>query len=229
VDDAVFSAWSVLRAPGEVRVVNVFDGVPPPGPAPRWDRITGSLDRAEAMRARLVEDRAALALAGRDAVGLGLLELQYRDGPGCDAVDEALAEAARGASTIYAPAGIGGHADHLLVRNAALELATREGVALCLYADLPYAVKFGWPHWVTGAEPEPHLVPDAAWQPWLEAASPDGESLRPRPVALDERDSALKLEAMRAYRSQFAACNGGPLDQLADPRVLRFELLWEVS
>ena len=70
LDDAVLSAWSVLRRPGDVRVVNVCTAVPPPGPAPPWDQLTGARDAAERMRERLDEDREALAKAGREAVAL---------------------------------------------------------------------------------------------------------------------------------------------------------------
>src|SRR4029079_4464549 len=79
-DDAVLSCWHVLRAPETVVVVNVFAGAPPEGsPLGWWDRRTGAHDSRDRVRARAREDRAALALAGRTAADLDLLEAQYRD------------------------------------------------------------------------------------------------------------------------------------------------------
>jgi hypothetical protein len=80
LDDAVLSCWHVLTAPGEVRVMTVFAGVPTEMTAPAWwDRYTGATDSAERVRERIEEDRRALALAGRMAVNLSFLDEQYRD------------------------------------------------------------------------------------------------------------------------------------------------------
>jgi LmbE family N-acetylglucosaminyl deacetylase len=40
---------------------------------------------------------------------------------------------------MLAPAGIGGHADHLALRETARDLAERRGLAVAFYEDLPYA------------------------------------------------------------------------------------------
>jgi hypothetical protein len=79
LDDAVLSAWSVLRRAGPVVVVNACDAVPPAGILGPYDRAKGAADSAEFARLRLAEDREALALAGREPVGLGFLDAQYRD------------------------------------------------------------------------------------------------------------------------------------------------------
>src|SRR3954451_1887783 len=119
-DDAVFGCWSVLTGPGDVLVVNVFDGVPSPGGVTLWELITGCTDSAEAMRERRREDAAALALAGRRSVGLGLLDQQYRHAPPRrGSLEAALVAAVPAASAVYAPAGIGGHADHVSVAAVA--------------------------------------------------------------------------------------------------------------
>lgn len=64
-------------------MVNVLPGVPDPdhGGDPWWDRLTGASDSVARMRDRRAEDREALALAGRTALDLDLLEGQYRDEP----------------------------------------------------------------------------------------------------------------------------------------------------
>jgi LmbE family N-acetylglucosaminyl deacetylase len=229
LDDAIFSAWSVLRRPAQVLVVNVCAGVPDPGPAPRWDRMTGATDRAEAVRARVAEDERALALAGRRPLNLGFLDAQYRDAPLSPAeVANAVRAVAPAASELHAPAALGGHPDHAAVREAALALAER-GPRLLLYADLPYATGYGWPHWVTGAAPVPHIVPEANWKRWLEPLVRRGARLEPAAQELGDTEAEAKLEAMRAYRTQFTATNGGPFDRLAHPLVLGFELRWSVA
>src|SRR5205807_10094736 len=76
LDDAVLSCWSVLDAPGDVVVVTVFTGGPPPGTLTEWDRDSGAADSAERMIQRVEEDRAALRVAGREPVHVGLLEGQ---------------------------------------------------------------------------------------------------------------------------------------------------------
>lgn len=212
LDDALLSAFSALPA----RVVNVCTALPPAGTLTRWDRITGASDSRAHMQERLDEDRAALAAAGADAVALGFLDAQYRDEPlEPDALRASIAAALEGATEVWAPAGVGDHVDHVQVRDAAIEL----GVPLRLYAELPYAVKFGWPAWVTGEPADPHLVPDAGW------ALPEGLG-EPAIHALSEADVQRKLHALRLYRTQFAALSRGNLGHIAHPAVIRHEVSW---
>ena len=212
LDDALLSAFSALPA----RVVNVCTALPPPGTLTRWDRITGAADSRAHMQARLEEDRAALATVGAEAVALGFLDAQYRDEPlEPDALRASIAAALEGATEVWAPAGVGEHVDHVQVRDAAIEL----GVPLRLYAELPYAVKFGWPAWVTGEPADPNLVPDAGW------ALPDGVG-EPAIHALSESDVQRKLHALRLYRTQFAALSRGNLGHIAHPAVIRHEVSW---
>ena len=221
LDDAVIDCWSVLTAPGELNVVNVFAGVPPPGRTTHWDRIVGAADSAELMRSRIEEDRAALARPGRTPVNLDFLEYQQREDrrpPTLGAIDAAVTGVVQAASRLYAPAVLGTpHPDHLRVRAYALACA-EAGIPVELYADLPYAVVYGWPHWVTGEARHPHLDVDAYW-----GEQPSGE---PRVVALDDAEAAAKLDAMRAYATQFPSLDRGPIGLLSNPRVHRFEVYW---
>lgn len=223
LDDAVLSAWSVLSGPGEVRVVNVFTAIPEEGAPPWWDRMVGADDSRALMERRIAEDAEALALAGREPRNLGFPDRQYRDGQPLDtsAVMAALAPELAGAGTVYAPAGLGLHSDHVAAREAVRTLGTR----VFLYADLPYATRFGWPHWVTGAEPRADLRPEALWEEHL-AGVPCGEA---RVAELSRDEAARKLRAMEAYRTQFAALNAGPLEQLRNPDLLPYEVFWEVA
>lgn len=223
LDDAVLSAWAPLTRLAGTRVVNICSQLPPSGPAPRWDRLTGATDAAERMRERLVEDTEALELAGVEpAVGLDFLDAHYRSGPiDPAALREAIEAAVPATSELWAPAGIGAHADHLQVRQAALELAAGGGPPVRLYAELPYAVKYGWPSWVTGHAGPRGLDLDA----WLADYLPGDGGLPPaQPCELSEREAARKLAAAQCYGTQWHALRLSASVPLDDPRVLRYEL-----
>jgi LmbE family N-acetylglucosaminyl deacetylase len=230
-DDAVLSAWSALRRDGDVVVVNVFSGIPEAGIVGRVDRMLGATDSAQHMRVRIDEDARALALAGRDRdrVNLGLLDGQYREtATSHTAIRDAIEQAAPAAAWICAPAGLGGHDDHTAVRDVALEMARDASLPLTLYADLPYAIEWGWPAWVTGAPPRPFLVPEARWDRDLDGMSVSRDCLLPRVEALEATEATRKLEALETYRTQFSWLNAGPLDRLRNPEVLGYELHWDV-
>jgi LmbE family N-acetylglucosaminyl deacetylase len=225
LDDAVFSCWHLLDSEHDVSVVNVFAGVPPAGtPLPRWDRITGARDPVERVRDRLKEDRAALALAGRKATNLRLVEAQYRRSrPTLEEVFPPIRMRLAGGQRLVAPAGIGGHSAHRLVRAAAFLLAA-EGFPVSFFADVPYATEFGWPAWATGAGRDALLDVDSAWsedvEPLLEAG------YEPRAVTLDEDAQRRKVEAMRRYKTQFAALEAGGQRRLTHPDLVRCEVVW---
>ncbi len=116
----MLSCWSVLTGQREVQVVNLFAGVPQPGQAGVWEAVSGCADSAERARARMTEDALALARAGRTAMNLALLDISFRrrrPEPSLAALDGALASHVQSASRVFAPAGIGGHADHVLARR----------------------------------------------------------------------------------------------------------------
>jgi LmbE family N-acetylglucosaminyl deacetylase len=227
-DDAVFNCWSVLAAGRPVTVVNVFAGVPTPGSVTPWDRICAAGDSAAHMRARLAEDRAALAGLGSAPVCLPLPEEQYRaTPPTLRDLDRALTAAAPRACAVYAPAAVGAsHADHRLVRSLARAIG-RSGVPVTLYADLPYAARHGWPHWVTGSAPPPHLDVDAYWEGLVRAVPEIGDIRAAHVVRLDADTATRKLGAMRSYATQFRALDWGGL--LSDPVTHGHEVFWSLG
>ena len=132
-DDAVLSAWSVLRAPGELTVVNVFAGVPDVGLPRRADRLVRATDSRVHVRARLAEDREALELAGRTPLNLDFLDEQHRHtDPEAAELEAELTEQLPQASALYAPAGIRGDRDHELVRRRAGPGAAQRGAGRAL-------------------------------------------------------------------------------------------------
>lgn len=225
-DDAVLSCWSALVAPGEVVVANLFTGRPAHGVLADYDRIAGASSSAELMDAREAEDAAALALAGRRPTNLGFLEDQYRSrAPAVGELLERLAERVAGARSVLAPAAIGQHPDHVLARNVAIALRAA-GWPVAFYADLPYCATYGWPAWVTGTPADPHLVADAPWGRALAALRREGIEPIAEVRRLDAAEQAAKLAALRRYATQYPTLARGPLDVLAEPAVLGFEVRW---
>ncbi|HEY4428661.1 MAG TPA: PIG-L family deacetylase [Solirubrobacteraceae bacterium] len=228
-DDAVLDCWAVLAGRDEVNVVNVFAGVPEPGRLTLWDAITGAEDSAERARERLAEDALALAAAGRRSIALPFLDTQYRrtGPPALGKIDRAVTVHVREVSRVYAPAALGSHPDHVLARRYARMLALG-GVPVTLYADLPYCILHGWPHWVDGRAPDPHRNVDAFWLSFLEDV-PEMPPLRSAEVVrLTPEQAAAKLAAMQAYRTQYPALSYGATGLLDDPALHGFEVRWNL-
>jgi LmbE family N-acetylglucosaminyl deacetylase len=218
LDDAVLSAWSVLRRPAAVTVVNICAGIPPAGLGTPWDRLTGARDGAERVRERLDEDRAALAHAGREAIHLDFLDEQYRAGPlDPDALMRAIAAAVPAAGELWAPAGVGAHSDHVQVREAALALAAAGGPPVRLYAELPYVVRYGWPEWVGGRRARTGLDLDG----WLRAYLPEGTRVPGETHELPRAEVRAKLRALREYRTQWIALDDARV--VSRRRAIRYE------
>jgi hypothetical protein len=227
LDDAVLNCWSVLAGGEPVVVVNVFAGLPPAGAPAEWDRLSEARDARSRMAERHEEDREALGAVGASAVNLGLLEEPYRGwrSPSLASIDGALAEQVASASRVYAPLGVT-HTDHKLVRRHALGIGAG-GVPVTLYGEVPQGSLYGWPHWATGERPRRYLVPEAHWEDALVQAGLD-PAARPRVARLDDEQSAAKLRALEAYRTQFPALDGGPIGVLRNRAIRDFELFWDV-
>jgi hypothetical protein len=230
-DDAVLSCWHVLASAGEVLVVNVFAGEPVAGALGWWDRLAGATDSATAVRARIEEDRRALALAGRTAVNLPFLDSQYRQG---DQAPGEIVEALRGilvaGARIYAPASLGDHhRDHIAVRAAALALQA-EGADVALYADLPHATVDGWPLWVLNGGSSSGADPAAErWAAELETTGIPVERMDATAHRLPAETHASKLDAVLTYGSQIAPLQQVYGSSLEDPRLLGFEVAWRLA
>ena len=227
LDDAVLSCWHVLTKRGELMVINVFAGVPAGLDAPGWwDRHTGATDSAERVRERIEEDRRALALAGRTAVNLGFLDEQYRhEAPPLAALTEQIERLLAPGARICAPAALADHADHVLVRAAALELRAA-GFAVSLYADLPHATVHGWPAWVTGRSAQ--AAKDLAGAMWDAVLAGTG-AMTPAVHHLHVEDHARKLTAVRMYGTQLQALRELAGRPLTDPATLGYEVAWSTA
>jgi len=227
LDDAVLSLWHLLAGDGEVAVLNVFGGSPEGHRRDAWwDRLTGAPDSVARMAERRAEDRAALALAGREPADLDFLDGQYRDAePRLETLVDRIAQAAP-EGLLLAPVGLDRHRDHVLVRAAALELQGR-GREVGLYADIPHATVYGWPAWILGEPPDPLLDPGAYWEA---AMAGTGIALRDLPAdvrVLTPEALERKVAAVRAYRTQLPALEA-QFGVLA-PEVLGREVTWRLT
>jgi LmbE family N-acetylglucosaminyl deacetylase len=230
-DDAVLDCWGLLASGRELKVVNVFAGTPAPGRLTIWDATTGAEDSAQRAGERIAEDALAQARADRSPLNLAFLDAQYRGPPPAPSLEEldlALTTHATSASRVYVPAGLGGHVDHLLTRRYG-RMLLRTGMRVELYADLPYCILHGWPHWVDGRAHETNRNVDAFWSSFLEDV-PEMPTLRSAHVErLDDAAAAAKLEAMSCYRTQFPCLSYGARGLLSDPEIHRFEVRWELT
>lgn len=227
LDDAVLSCWHLLCGPGEVEVINVFAGSPPPGTgATWWDRLTGATDSVARMDERRAEDREAFAFAGRTAICLDFLDGQYEptDQP-VGAITARLHELIDPDAIVYAPAALGDHDDHEQVRSAALALASA-GLTVRLYADHPHAVRRGWPAWIDGSDTQAGRAAAAHWDQRLGDVDlvPD----RPELHFLDDAERERKLHAVSAYRTQVRAL-GETFGDIDGFPAFPLEIVWTLS
>ncbi|MFM9615630.1 PIG-L deacetylase family protein [Streptomyces niveiscabiei] len=155
-DDAQLALGStVFRFGG--RVVDVFSHE-------TWTRVPYYQDRPElASRLLIEEERVACHVLGADLTLLGHLDganrPAWREGflPGADAADEVrstepelferitddLDRELSDGSLVLAPLAVGGHVDHLLVREAVCELVANKSVEperVVFYEDMPYSL-----------------------------------------------------------------------------------------
>jgi LmbE family N-acetylglucosaminyl deacetylase len=220
-DDAVLSAWSLLGS--GTTVVTVFTGDPADPTPGHWDAVCGLTSSHEAMRRRRLEDRQALEALDVQVEQLDLVESQYADraSPAAVSAEIAVSLPSR-CELLVAPAGIGGHPDHLKVRAAATEMACALGIPLELYAEMPYAVQYGWPRAVDGHGPGGAADPMAGWTAFLPA-----EATAMRAIALSPDEQRAKRRSAEVYETQWAALNGLGLLEL--DAFWAYEVRWTLK
>ncbi|WP_067460278.1 PIG-L deacetylase family protein [Actinomadura macra] len=237
LDDAAFSASVPLTQPG-TQVVTVFAGSPPKSiTLTHYDRITGARSSHERYRERIAEDDRAMDVFGCAQVRCDELDDQYRDGPiDQERLFDRLEPFLKTAGEIWIPAAIGNHPDHVTVRDTLLDglerrrsaagAPTGSGADLRLYADLPYSIKYGWPSWVTGAEPRPYLDIDywLADQMTRNGLDPARLTREVRRLSADAR--ARKDRAVREYRTQLPGLGLDPAHTSRWDEFVGYEVFW---
>ncbi|GAA3216451.1 hypothetical protein GCM10010532_043870 [Dactylosporangium siamense] len=202
--------------------MTAFAGVPAPGTPPSaWDLLTGGEEPGPRVLRRRAEDHRALAGTGCEPVHLDFVGAVHR-GAALDpaALRTALAEAIGAGDPVYVPAAIGGHPDHVATRDAALAVCADRRVLL--YADQPYAVRFGWPAWVGGRAPAGGLDVDRWLGAQLAALTPGP----PEVVRLEGTARAAKVRAVVEYRSQLAALTASAGHDFPNGPEWGYEVIW---
>lgn len=212
LDDAVLGCAGLLAAcPGSI-VCTVFAGEPASPMHTEWDEASGFADSHEALQARRLEDRRALALCRAEPLWLDFLDAQYGSTPAVEAVSDTLAAQFARFDT-YLPVCPFGfwHPDHELVGAACrLLLRTRRVFRYIAYEDaihraMPGALRAGFE------------------QLEADGLSASATSARPFGGASARWLAALKGRAVRAYSSQMRAFAPFPSD------VARAERYWLVE
>jgi LmbE family N-acetylglucosaminyl deacetylase len=206
-DDAVFSLGGfIATVPERVIVVTVFAGTPAEGTTGHWDRRSRFKTAAEAMRARALENEAALAVLDVPRAGivnLDFLDRQYRDDKVPDArLRSAIAEALRHAVrhhgeplNVFAPAS-GWHPDHRLVTDSIVGLWNAEELPdtdLFLYQDQPYAY----------LELRRRTLAPLRFATFGVAKNRHRVAARPHWLEFDKTQASRKRKAAERYKSQF--------------------------
>jgi LmbE family N-acetylglucosaminyl deacetylase len=189
-DDGVFACGALLAMfPGSV-VATVFAGTPPTyEPFTEWDRAGGFAPGDDVMALRRDEDARALNILAAKPVWLPFLDSQYRNTPSAGAVADALSGVVQHCSprAIAFPLGLF-HSDHVLVREAMLQLAAGTAMPpLVAYADALY-----------------RRIP-RAMETQVAALAGRGFELQTRVEPATPRASALKRAAVDCYGSQLRA------------------------
>ena len=219
LDDAVLSAAGRLLA-GDAHVVTVCAGIPPEGASmSSWDAESEARDAAARARERLREDDEALAVVGATTTRLDELGQHYRATPyDVDGVAGQLVPLLRGVPEVWLPAGIGGHGAHEGTSRAGLAaVKLTRPAAVHMYADLPYALSFGWPESRDGLETE------------LRRLGFDPDELAWAPRRLDEDEQSRKQRAIRCYRTQLALLGMSADGRFANPSADGLELSWRLA
>jgi LmbE family N-acetylglucosaminyl deacetylase len=194
LDDAVFSAgglvYEKVRAGLQVEIWTIVCGFPPPGELPplaqelhaQWG--TGTAEQT--VRLRREEDVRAAGYLGATTLHMDLPDCIYRRGPDGEAlykdifvqphpyeanlpaeIAETLSGLIQQDDQLVCQLAIGGHVDHILVRQAAELL----DLPLLFAADLPYHFKHPGElvPMISGLKATRHPLNGAALEAWLEA------------------------------------------------------------
>src|SRR5262249_37792067 len=155
---------------------------------------------------------------------LDFLDDQYRSGPQeLEPVLAALAAVVDPDEVLLAPAALGNHSDHALVRAAALTLR-EPGRKVALYADIPHAAFDSWPAWISNRGTPPPTSEDH-WAMRLIDAGLRPAELDPRVHVLAPAAERRKRDAVGRYVTQVAGLEE-KCGLLSRRDLLRYEIVW---
>ncbi|MGE5523132.1 MAG: PIG-L deacetylase family protein [Rhodospirillaceae bacterium] len=186
-DDGVFACGELLASNPGCVVATVFAGTPSScEPVTPWDRACGFTHGDDVMASRREEDARALAVLRARPVWLPFLDSQYGSSPSVAEVAvalQALIEREAPGRVVF-PLGLF-HSDHVLVRDAMLDLATSASMPPpVVYVDALY-----------------RRIPNAMDEQRREIAR-RGYALAPCRMRACAHAAQLKRTAVECYRSQ---------------------------
>lgn len=142
-DDAVFSCGQLLAEYPGSTVVTVFTDIPEHDLAlTSWDEQCGFTSARQAMHARAIENKAALAMLKAQDIDLHFLDDQYPDATqnGANLLSDTLAStiSSEKAASVIFPLGLF-HRDHIRVSDAIFDLLPQfPSISWIAYEDIPY-------------------------------------------------------------------------------------------
>ncbi len=104
-----------------------------------------------------------------------------------------------GVSILYAPLGVGGHVDHLVVRHLVQQLPV--GLVVYYYEEYPYSASGGEARRITDGSSQQQVGAQAVQT----ALKYFQQKLQPRLTFLTEADLAAKTAAIACYESQISS------------------------
>jgi LmbE family N-acetylglucosaminyl deacetylase len=221
LDDAVLSTAGLLGRWGRpTTVVTAFAGMPEPAePVSDWDRFCGFDDARVAAQVRAAEDRAACA-------GLAVTPMHLSHIEGNSELTELrqLLTALPNGTTVLVPAGIGGHVDHVRVRDTALTALADGTGPIHLYADLPYAANL----WLWGQPAHADRLSGPAALQTIAALADAPRQAVVDWVRLTAAEWARKRDAVWAYASQLACLSLTARSFMSYPGPLQTEATWRI-
>ena len=222
LDDAVLSAGGFIyeqtQAGNPVEIWTVVCGYPPPGELTPFAQVMhyqwGTGTAEETVNLRRQEDVKAAGIVGAKSLQFDVPDCIYRRGPDGeplyldifiqphpaeaqlpDEIAETIAPNLKADDQVICQLGIGGHVDHILVRQA----VERLNRPLWYTADVPYVFRQPGeltPN-VTGMKESRHPITEAGLKAWVEAAlayESQLSSLFESPVKMEEEIRAYCLE-----------------------------------
>jgi LmbE family N-acetylglucosaminyl deacetylase len=149
--------------------------------------------------------------------------------PDAEQIADAILRAAPQARNAWVPAGIGCHADHLLVRQAGAVLASR-GLRVRMFADMPYSVRHGWPAWVGQTHGKRRRDRASAfWARQVGVLSPSDVIDKAIVVRLSPQECTRKIDAIHRYTTQVGSLSTGRRRGWLNACSLAYEIYWELE
>lgn len=225
-DDAIFSVGGKLsQIARPVKTITICGGMPSdPTALSSWDKRCGFLSGIEASTKRKIEDSKACQKIKADSTHLFFTDFPYSGTKSSSMISKELEKNISDAQEIWAPLGIGNHADHIASRNAALELASKKSIPIALYADAPYASAQGW------NTPDPQREKAFQWEHHLKDVNDKGFILSvPKIEILDQNIMLKKLTLIFCFESQLPSLRKHYLNITEITGELSIEILWSCT